>query len=200
MKKLIALLFCLAVMATFVRAEYPNQEYPKDGVKKLPNKVHGEYAQRNRKIDNLLNAQKLRVQVTLTAQTPYDEHRNLKNVYECVGFIINKTGDVAIHKGCAEALNVAQREGTGHVALHVDMRDLGNYKANGDRFYYEASSVEPALFVERPDYLLFALPLSPNSEVKAALQKQFTDRPGFTKEQVSALVKLLPPVKKQKTL
>lgn len=195
MKKLIALMFCVAVLTTAAHAEYPGAKYPQQ--KEMKNRLE-------EKVNSALKVvdfQKMKVLVTLIAQTPYDNRRNLKNIYKCEGFLINKNGDVAIHKGCAEALNLAQHEGTGHVALHVDMHNLGSYKVNGDPFYYEASSVEPALFADRPDYLLFAVPLNPNSEVKEALQKQFGDnQPGFTKEKVSALVKTLPAVKKVKEL
>ena len=186
MKKLIALLFCLAITATMARAEYPQ------------NKVIRFEGNIDQQVDQVQLEKKVAVKVTLTVQTPQaNDERNLKTKYECSGVIVNAQGDVAINKDCLPVVRLA---GKNHrpISLHVDMRNLGKYKNSDDHFYYETSDATENTFVVKEHFLVYALPLKPASQVKTALGNAFKNNKGLTAQRVNQLLQNAPKAKVEK--
>lgn len=180
MKKLIAFIFCLAVLATVARAEYPQQQ-GRDTLNKQVSQ-RAEQAQLERKVV---------VQLIMTVQSPLpNDERNLKTQYNCSGVIVNAAGDVAIKKDCLPAIRLADKNHRS-ISLHIDMRNLGKYRNTDDFFYYETSDATADTFVVKENFIVYALPLKPNSQVKTALNNVFKDTKGLTAQRVTQLLQNL---------
>ncbi len=182
MKKLIALMFCLAVLATVARAEYPQQAGSLN-------------EQLSQQVNQAQLEKKVAVQVILTVQTPQEnDERNLKTQYTCSGVIVNAGGDIAIKKDCLPLLRLAEKNHRS-IALHVDMRQLGKYKPSGDNFYYETFDATGDTFVVKENFLVYALPLKPTSQVQSALNSTFKGSKGLTAQKATQLLQKMPKAK-----
>ena len=179
-------MFCLAVLATVARAEY------------LPPKKESLNKQVSQHVNQAQLEKKLVVQVIMTVQTPQDnDERNLKTQYTCSGVIVNAAGDVAIKKDCLPLVRLAG-ENQRHIALHVDMRNLGKYKNTEDHFYYETFDATQDTFAVKQNFLVYALPLKPTSQVKNALNNAFKENKGLSAQKVTQLLQGLPKAKVEK--
>ena len=194
MKKLIALLFCLAVLVTTAQAQVPQQASKKTSV------VQQAVAQ---KTNQTLLEKKLEVEVVMSVQTQQYDSGNLQTTYICQGVIINAAGDIAIKKDCLPVLNLAN-ESDRTIELTIDMKKLGTYKKGefaGDEFFYKTDDAEYRTFAIAKDFIIYALPFKEaNSEVKASLNSLFKGQKPLTAQRVSALLSTLPQTRVQKKL
>lgn len=165
MKRLIALLFCLALLATAARAEYPQSgkispkvqpgemAMRKSSPQELESKVPGlkkavtegvKVAQKAAPAK--INGEKRLVTVRLELQRLEDNEEYMEHRYwYCPAVIFTKDGALAFDGECWKAFEEAAKLPVGPVAhFRVDLGNFGEYSTGehaGELFYFMASYV-----------------------------------------------------------
>ncbi len=144
MKKLIALLFCLAVLTTVARAEYPAQAPQKTTAlqKAVTQKVQAAQNAVPVKIDG----DKRLITVRLEVQEPDDNERyTLHRYWYCPAVIFTKDGALAFDGECWKAVEEASKKSLGpSVMFNVYLGKFGEYASGenfGNEFFFESSYV-----------------------------------------------------------
>ncbi len=151
MKKLIALMFCLTVMAVAARAEYPGAEGKSpqkarlnQAVARAASAAQQQAPQKQQPIK--IAGEKRLVTVRLELQEMQDNEQYILHRYwYCPAVIFNKEGALAFDGECWKAFEEAEKIHPGPVAhFFVDLGNLGEYKMGehyGEPFYFMSSYV-----------------------------------------------------------
>ena len=187
-KKLIALLFCLAI-AVVAQAQTNTKKNT------LNQRVTRQVAKQT---SAAAFEKSLRVIVYATYQVynpsikeyPYTEYET-----ECSAVIINPKGDLAIKKDCYEALFVDSAESD--LRLFVDMKNLGHYANDHVSFYYETENANRNLIGYEYGYLKFPLALRVSSQVRKKLETSFKaqDMEQLPEQTISRILEAMPKAK-----
>ncbi len=145
MKRLIALMFCLVVMAVTVRAEYPGAEdkQPKQG---FFSKIARQAAAATKQSQAVkIDGDKRLITVRLEVQSQDSDDYMLHRYWYCPAVIFNKEGALAFDGECWKAFEEAAKLPIGPVAhFSVDLGNFGEYQTGehyGELFYFMASYV-----------------------------------------------------------
>lgn len=210
MKKLIALLFCLAVLATVARAEYPQATVKKltpksrpgemmirttPSAKELEGKVAGLQKAVNQQVKTAQQTQAAPVKikgdkrlVSVTLKVPeHFENGTDYHYWYCPAVIFNKDGALAFDGECWAAFNKAAGLNVGRlVDFSVNLSKFGEYTMGenaAESFYFESSYVadDSAVYDEPPFAVKDTFQLSPDRSYIVYKRVLFEDGSEFQK-------------------
>ena len=152
MKRLIAFMFCLAVLASFARAEYPQASAKTDVLQKTVNQrvkaaqQQSKPAQQQKKPAPVkINGEKRLVSVTLEVPEFLEDGTVYYHYWFCPAVIFTKNGALAFDGECRQAFDKAQALYENRtVNFIVNLAALGEYttgKKAGQDFFFSAAYV-----------------------------------------------------------